>query len=236
MSGEYPVCWWKGRVSDFMEPNAEYKWLNMKNDKAYGYVTKEHEAGMIQLKLAFNSRKKSGAIDFTKYEAWKRPPPRRLNNKIIRAFIYQMRNLPSADEDGSSDTFVEAWSPYGEDAQESKLQTAVIHDNNNPIFFEALQMTYDLENLKNAPPVILNIWDTDYGSASKDNYIGRAVIRLNEAASNLSEDNKGMDCEAVPRPKWHPIRIGFDENSPTAGEILCSFIVADSDYVFKIPT
>ena len=112
----------------------------------------------------------------------------------------------------------------------------MIHDNNNPIFFEALELVYDLENLKNAPPVILNIWDTDYGSASKDNYIGRAVIKLADAASNLSEENKDLDCDSVPRPKWHPIRIGFDEKSPIAGEILCSFIIADSDFNFKIPT
>ena len=64
--------------------------------------------------MAFNPRNINGEVDFTTYEAFKRPPPRRLNNKIIRAFIYQMRNLPSADEDGSSDTFIEAWSPYAE--------------------------------------------------------------------------------------------------------------------------
>ena len=87
----------------------------------------------------------------------------------------------------------------------------MIHDNNNPIFFEVLQVSVDLENLKNAPPMILNIWDSDYGSASKDNYIGRAAIKLSEAASNLSEENKGMDLDSVPRPKWHPIRIGFDD-------------------------
>ena len=112
----------------------------------------------------------------------------------------------------------------------------MIHDNNNPIFFEVLQVSVDLDNLKNAPPLILNIWDTDSGSASKDNYIGRAAVKLSEAASNLSEENKGMDLDSVPRPKWHPIRIGFDDESPAAGEILCSFIIADSDYVFKIPT
>ena len=65
MCDEYPVCWWKGRVSDFMDPNPQYKWLTMKNDKAYGYVTKEHEAGLIQLKLSFNSRSVNGAVDFS---------------------------------------------------------------------------------------------------------------------------------------------------------------------------
>ena len=114
MYEDYPVCWWKGKVSDFMDPNPQYKWLTMKNDKAYGLVAKEHEAGLIQLKLSFNSRSVNGSVDFSQYEAWKRPPPRRLNNKFVRAFIYQMRNLPSADEDGSSDTFVEAWSAYPE--------------------------------------------------------------------------------------------------------------------------
>ena len=52
-------------MSDFMDPNPQYKWLTMKNDKAYGYVTKEHEAGLIQLKLSFNSRSVNGAVDFS---------------------------------------------------------------------------------------------------------------------------------------------------------------------------
>ena len=67
MSGDYPICWWKGKVSDFLNPDPEYRWLTMKNDKAYGYVAKEHEAGMIQIKMAFNPRKINGEVDFTKY-------------------------------------------------------------------------------------------------------------------------------------------------------------------------
>ena len=36
MYGEVPYCWWKGKVTEFLEPNAQYRWLIMKNDKAIG--------------------------------------------------------------------------------------------------------------------------------------------------------------------------------------------------------
>ena len=66
-----------------------------------------------------------------------------------------------------------------------------MEDNNNPIYFECLEMTYDMENLQNCPPIILNVWDTDSaGYQSEDNYIGRAVIYLDQASTNLSLEGK----------------------------------------------
>ena len=108
------------------------------------------------MKLSINPKHLNGAVDFKSYESWKRPPPRRLANKKIRCFIYQCRNIPSADADGCSDAFISVWNPVEDDKK-----TKVIEDNNNPIYFECLEMTYDMENLQNCPPIILNVWDTD---------------------------------------------------------------------------
>ena len=47
----------------------------------------------------------------------------------IRAYIFQCRDIPAADEDGSSDPFITAWNMPGE-----KVQTRVIEDTLNPIF------------------------------------------------------------------------------------------------------
>ena len=47
MDGNYPICFWKGKVSEFLDPNPKFRWLTFKNDKAVGKVTDDHEAGML---------------------------------------------------------------------------------------------------------------------------------------------------------------------------------------------
>ena len=78
MDGSKPICFWKGKVSDFTNPDPKFQWLILKNDKAIGAVDKDHEAGMIQMKFSIHSKHTDGPIDFKNFEAWKKPPPRRL--------------------------------------------------------------------------------------------------------------------------------------------------------------
>jgi len=33
---------------------------------------------------------------------------------MVRAYVFQCKDLPAGDEDGTSDSYVELWSPYGE--------------------------------------------------------------------------------------------------------------------------
>lgn len=47
MDGNYPICFWKGKVSEFLDPNPKFRWLTFLNDKAVGKVTDDHEAGML---------------------------------------------------------------------------------------------------------------------------------------------------------------------------------------------
>ena len=97
----------------------------------------------------------------------------------------------------------------------------------NPIFFEALEVYYDFDNLNDAPPVVMNIWDSDEGAFDKDDYLGRCVVYLNDAA--VTND------DTIPEPKWHNIRIGFSEKDPPCGQVLCSFSLVEDDYTFKVP-
>jgi len=103
----------------------------------------------------------------------------------------------------------------------------VINDNINPIFFESLELYYDFDNIQNAPPVILNIWDHDDAILDGDDFLGRSVVYLGDAS--LSND------DSIPEPKWHDIKVGQSESEPACGQILCSFSVVEDDYVYKIP-
>lgn len=181
------------------------------------------KAGMIQVKLSINHKSKNGPVDFKQYYSWKKPPPKRLNSWKIRAYIYQCKDLPAADDEGTSDPYIEVWSP-----DVKKSLTPIVEDNCNPIFFSTLEIYYDFMTPEDSPPIILNIWDKDEGAFDSDDFLGRAVIFLKDAS--LSEDDN------IPLPKWHKIVMGFSENEPSIGEVLCSFSLVADDYSFKVPT
>jgi hypothetical protein len=84
----------------------------------------------------------------------------------------------------------------------------VVEDNINPIIFEVLEFYYDFDFIPNAPPILLNIWDKD-DFLDGDDYLGRSVIYLKDA--NVSHD------DTIPQPKWHDVRIGFNEKDPVCG-------------------
>ena len=83
---------------------------------------------MISIKM---SVKKKGfdAYDFKSAEAWSKPPPKRVGAWKIRCFIFQCKDIPAADEDGSSDPFIRVWH-----CGEEQIKTKTIDDNLNPIF------------------------------------------------------------------------------------------------------
>lgn len=60
MDGKYPICYWKGKVSEFMDPDPKQRWLILKVDKAVGKVDNDYDSGMIQIKLSISDRIKNG--------------------------------------------------------------------------------------------------------------------------------------------------------------------------------
>ncbi len=76
-----------------------------------------------------------------------------------------------------------------------------MEDNVNPIFFEAFELYYDYDSLADAPPVIFNIWDKDENIMDSDDFLGRCVVSLNNAA--VSND------DTIPEPRWHDIKLTF---------------------------
>ena len=104
----------------------------------------------------------------------------------------------------------------------------VIEDNNNPIFMSTLEVYSQFMHRDQAPPLILNIYDSDAGSMmDSDDFLGRAIIDLNDCS--LSEGDQ------IPDPRWHRLVMGTDKNAPAMGEILCSLALVEDDFNFKIP-
>jgi Ca2+-dependent lipid-binding protein len=175
---------------------------------------------MFSLKLSIHHLTQFGNVDFKTFEAWKKPPPKRLSSWKLRTYIYQCKDLPAADSEGSSDPYIEVWS-----TDKKKGRTITIEDNCNPIFFSCIEVYMDFSAKADAPPIILNIWDEDTGILdSTDDFIGRAVINIADAA--ISED------DTIPEPRWHKVIMGFSQNEPSIGSILVSFSLVPDDFRF----
>lgn len=96
------------------------------------------------------------------------------------------------------------WNPDAKD-----VRTATIEDNNNPIFYQALEIYYDFDKLENAPPIVLNLWDEDSNPLDPDDYLGRCVVYLHQ--TRVSTD------DTIPEPLWHDIKLGFSDADPPCG-------------------
>lgn len=106
MDGKTPICYYKEHIKNFLNPNPKTKWIQMQPDLAIGSCKEAHKAGVISVKLSVHDRGLNGAIDFKEYDAWKKAPKKRLPVWTVRTYVFQARDLPAADSNGTSDPFI----------------------------------------------------------------------------------------------------------------------------------
>lgn len=80
----------------------------------------------------------------------------------------------------------------------------------------------EFNSLDDAPPIILNFYDTDDGwFDSTDDYIGRAIVFLKDV-EDLSIDDR------IPKPVWYPVKYAMGDASDENGaSLLASFALMD---------
>jgi hypothetical protein len=227
MKGSDAICYYAANITDFVEPNPEFKWLELLPDLAIGKVKESHKAGIISIKMSIQDTTDKPAYDFAVHPAWDaKNKKKRLDVKIVHAYIFQCRDLPSADADGQSDPFIQVW-----DTTKTVQKTKVIMDNNNPLFYQPLKLTMEVDKLKEMSPIIIDVYDHDTFS---NDFICRSVVNFKDAIftdEKYIELNKG---NFIPEPKWHPCKM--TPNSPNQGEILVSFSIVEFDYDFNPTT
>lgn len=228
MDGDNPICYYRCKATEFREPNADLKWVALINDKSVGQVSEAHQAGMLSFRLSINNQNKNGDIDWSYVPAWSYDLSDKPDKYPIRCYVYQCKELPASDDNGTSDPYVKIWSPFTPtDVEKKMMTTSVVNDNNNPIFYNTIQSYYYSVDYDWSPPVVLDIYDQDSGTFSTDDFIGRAVIFLDQAGEAVSRDEK------VPRPQWFPVKLGFRDDEPAMGQILVSFSVLTPKQQFK---
>jgi len=117
MDGDSPVCYWKDDIENYQTEydyalgkwvgKSQYKWISLIPDPCVNKVKSPNDAGMISFRLSIHDIGRNGDINFV--DTWKRPPKKRCNPVKVRCYIYQCRDLPAADSNGTSDPFVKIW-------------------------------------------------------------------------------------------------------------------------------
>ena len=88
MDGDNAICYAKDEIQNFLDPSPKLKWIELNPDLSMGKVDEAHKAGIISVKLSIHPKTEKGPIDFAQFDAWKKPPPKRLNNFKVRAYIF----------------------------------------------------------------------------------------------------------------------------------------------------
>ena len=239
-----PICYYTDHITNYFDPNPQFKWVEFLPDQAVGKIRESHKAGMFSFKLSFHDVGRNGPINFKDYPSWSKKVPKRSNPVKIRAYIYQCRDLPGADAEGTSDPFISVW-----DTNPKPKKTEVVEDNNNPLFYEVLELDYevaDQNDLESYPPFIFDAYDHDDELFdSTPDFLGRAVVEPEDCAIIMQEqfefceahNQKNCDMCAhlmneIPLvPRWHPFH--FAPGEPKCGEVLVSFAVVEHDFNFN---
>ena len=234
-----PISYMKLRAADFMDPNPSLQWVELLEETVEDALDSPEKAGVVGFRLSIVPA--DSGIELSKEENWKKRLPRRPESAKIRCYLFQCKDLPAADEDGSSDPKVIVFNTVDHDSDKKRMikqvqQTETVDNNCDPMFYQLLELKIDYTKGEELPPFIFDIYDVDKKLIGDDelDYIGRAVVHLKDSAhKKISEEDDSVDLRPEV-PKWHPVR--FQSDSAKAGEILVSFIVTEEfDHNWKLP-
>lgn len=82
------ICFYKGTVEEFSDPNPPVRWLEMIPDEAIGEVEEPHLAGIVGIRLSLHDSHTHGKIEWTDNSNWKRRLRRRPGLIKVRAYIF----------------------------------------------------------------------------------------------------------------------------------------------------
>lgn len=163
-------------------------------------IKSPEEAGVVSFRLSIVP---AGSVDLMSQDVWKRKRSRRPDTAKVRCYLFQCKDLPAADEDGASDPLVSVFSSIPHDDKESRMleqlvETQMIENNCDPMFYEVFEINLDFEKGENLPPLIFDVYDIDsalIGSPNRD-YMGRAVIDLEKSShKHITEATDSVDLK-----------------------------------------
>eukprot|EP00002_Diphylleia_rotans_P036357 TRINITY_DN799_c0_g1_i1.p1 TRINITY_DN799_c0_g1~~TRINITY_DN799_c0_g1_i1.p1 ORF type:complete len:1445 (-),score=361.51 TRINITY_DN799_c0_g1_i1:290-4624(-) len=203
------VAYCRFKFSDLRDDVVNPSWFIFKEDKVIDAIPRGEFPGCVLMKLVAGKTPNGIPVE--------RPPLVRMKmtKYIVRANIYQGRNLIAADDDGLSDPYI-ILKVGGQ-----KVRTEVRYKTLFPVWNQVLEASADFpENLAFAPEIQVLVYDKDV--VSKDDFMGRFSV-------NVSNLGPGF----VETPKWYSLSME-DYNFPM-GEILASFQVIPQKEISSHP-
>eukprot|EP00656_Telonema_subtile_P051134 TRINITY_DN6814_c0_g1_i3.p1 TRINITY_DN6814_c0_g1~~TRINITY_DN6814_c0_g1_i3.p1 ORF type:complete len:910 (-),score=293.62 TRINITY_DN6814_c0_g1_i3:1309-4038(-) len=185
----------------------QIKWYTLKPDKFDNLVPDGTIPGFLQYRLQFGEKDKlPRAPNF---------PATSSQEYLLRAHIFQGKELPSADDNGMSDPFLEIR------MGSQKKNTSVILETLYPRWYETTEFQVRLPtNHEMRPDISVLVWDQDMFSAD---YLGRFIV-----------PSKTIQPKYKDEPQWREVMVGDEEDNNKEGFILCSFQLMKQSEVARV--
>lgn len=171
------------------------KYMMLNIDRAISKL-QDDGAGIIHLKMGVDRMDKWQPMSLAKFDKNLVRP--KANPVVIALNIFQAKELPSGDDDGSADPVVVAYH-YG-----TLARSTIFRKTLNPIWNERILIpTYIVGSF--IPPLIINVHDYDVKLVGKAEYefLGSTHMFLNQF-------NQAQDYAKIPEPTWHNLKYSED--------------------------
>lgn len=85
---------------------------------------------MMSFRLSIHNQDEFGDVDWKYVPAWSYSLSDKPFKYKIRANVYQCNELPASDDNGTSDPYVQIWSPFKpNDSEKKMMRTRIVNDN-----------------------------------------------------------------------------------------------------------
>ena len=145
-------------------------------------------------------------------------PASRKQDYLLRAHIYQGRDLPAADDEGTSDAFC-VMRMAGQ-----KGQSKTIYCTCAPRWYETVELHVSLPTNKDLlPNIYFLLYDED--EWGPPDYLGRFAVQTTNVEAKFKDPRQDQLIDDIfPNGDWYPLVVGEKDGvDECEGEVLASF-------------
>eukprot|EP01038_Epipyxis_sp_PR26KG_P008250 gene8250-11165_t len=210
-SSKEPICYKRYNTQELLQrPESEHfgtdpSWIQLKSDKAYGYVTEDLTPGSVLIRLGF------GTKDQANKTVWNAISPPKHFNCQLNVHLYRGKGLSPSDSNGLLDPFVMV------NLGSSNYKSKEFFKNRDPMFYQTIPFNCSLpEDDFLKPHLYLKVFDQDQFSG--DDFVG--LVRI-ELTNKLCLPPVPVDTELLPiveDPQWY--QLTDKSGNPILGQLL----------------
>ena len=173
------------------------KYLILVPDKSYTRDLRDDVSGILHFRMEVNPLPTGSTLEFSEMPLRNHSLKKPISNPLtIIINLFQAKELPTADSDGSADPYVQIYH-YG-----TEMNSSIVKDSVNPIWNERMILkTRSLNNY--IPPLIIKVYDKDEGEDEGD-FLGTTTIFLG-LEDIIDRQDQILD------PQWYALRYSNEQ-------------------------